>query len=381
MSWLSKLTGVHINPIKNEYSLNFNEMRDSLERAAVLAGNYLLPGSSILTKQLASKGVQDFFNTGIGRIADIGSGGYGSMAGNLANYGKIASSVGSALGIGGGASGAAGAAGATGAGAAGTAGAGAAGAGAGAGGFGSFMSQYGTPIATLASSLYGANAAGSAAEQQAAAQREANALQLQMYLQSRQDLLPYSASGIPATNALLAGLGIGADKTAPGYGSLTKPFSMADYQADPGYAFRLSEGTKALERSAAARGGLLSGGALRETQRYGQGLASQEYQSAYDRYMGQNLQRYNMLAEQQRLGQSAAAGQAAQASNYGAAGAAGLTNIGAAQAAGTIGAANALSQGVQGLMNYYSNQNLLNTLRGSTYGQPATTTPAVPGQR
>lgn len=50
-----------------------------------------------------------------------------------------------------------------------------------------------------------------------------------------------------------------------------------DLAQDPGYAFRLAEGQKALERSAAARGGLLSGATLRGTQRFGQELASQEY--------------------------------------------------------------------------------------------------------
>jgi hypothetical protein len=200
------------------------------------------------------------------------------------------------------------------------------------------LATYGAPLAILGSSIYGASAARNAAETQAQAQNAANALQYQMYQQGRADLAPYMAAGVPAANALLTRLGIAGDTSAAGYGSLTKPFSMADYQADPGYAFRLSEGTKALERSAAARGGLLSGGTLRETQRYGQGLASQEYQNAYDRYIGQNLQQYNMLAEQQRLGQSAAAGQAAQASNYGTAGAAGLTG-----AAGTAGGTPALT--------------------------------------
>lgn len=52
---------------------------------------------------------------------------------------------------------------------------------------------------------------------------------------------------------------------------------LADFQADPGYQFRLSEGQKALERSAAARGGLISGGSQKELQRYGQDYASGEY--------------------------------------------------------------------------------------------------------
>jgi hypothetical protein len=57
-----------------------------------------------------------------------------------------------------------------------------------------------------------------------------------------------------------------------------------NFEADPGYGFRLSEGLKALERSAAARGGLMSGGAGKALQRYGQDLASQEYGNAFQRF-------------------------------------------------------------------------------------------------
>ena len=60
------------------------------------------------------------------------------------------------------------------------------------------------------------------------------------------------------------------------FGKYARDFSMADFQADPGYAFRLSEGQKALERQAAARGGLISGAALKAAQRYGQDAASQD---------------------------------------------------------------------------------------------------------
>jgi len=60
-------------------------------------------------------------------------------------------------------------------------------------------------------------------------------------------------------------------------------FTAENFQADPGYGFRLSEGLKALERSAAARGGLLSGGTGKALTRFGQDMASQEFQNAYGR--------------------------------------------------------------------------------------------------
>jgi len=52
---------------------------------------------------------------------------------------------------------------------------------------------------------------------------------------------------------------------------------------DPGYGFRLSEGLKSLDRQAAARGGLISGAALKAAQRYGQDYASNEFGNAYNR--------------------------------------------------------------------------------------------------
>ena len=71
---------------------------------------------------------------------------------------------------------------------------------------------------------------------------------------------PFRQAGLTAQNRLLTLLGLeGGTAGAPDYGRYARDFTMADYQADPGYGFRLSEGMKALERSAAARGGLLSG--------------------------------------------------------------------------------------------------------------------------
>jgi hypothetical protein len=67
---------------------------------------------------------------------------------------------------------------------------------------------------------------------------------------------------------------------------------------DPGYAFRLSEGQKALDRQAAARGGLISGGALKAAQRYGQEMGSQEYGNAYNRA----LTNYNAAVNREATG-------------------------------------------------------------------------------
>lgn len=102
----------------------------------------------------------------------------------------------------------------------------------------------------------------------------------------------------------------------PNRGSLMKTFGMSDFQTDPGYGFRLSEGMKALERSAAARGGLLSGATMKGMERYGQDLASQEYQNAFNRYQSNQANQYNRLASLAGVGQTANQALQTAGSNY-----------------------------------------------------------------
>jgi len=210
-------------------------------------------------------------------------------------------------------------------------------------------------VGNVVSSVKTARARRTAAQDRLRAIQEAKDITKQQYDVSKGYLEPYYNVGTASSNRLGQMLGVTGDTSAPDYGSLTKNFSMADYQADPGYAFRLAEGTKALERSAAARGGLLSGGALRETQRYGQGLASQEYENAYNRYMGQNLQRYNMLAQQQGRGYTAGTALSDLSSGYGA----NIANLtlggGNVRAESVLGQQSAYTQGVNSLINAVGN--------------------------
>jgi hypothetical protein len=157
-------------------------------------------------------------------------------------------------------------------------------------------------------------------------------------------------------------------------------FGAGDYQADPGYAFRLTEGQKALDRQAAARGGLISGGALKAATRYGQEMGSQEYQNAYNRALtGYNTDvarsdtGYNRLASLAGVGQTStdkigAAGQAMTSGISGSLGAYGNAASDAyqgaanARASGYVGQANAINQGLGTYLNYTQSQNLLNRL-------------------
>ena len=166
-------------------------------------------------------------------------------------------------------------------------------------------------------SLYGARQVGRAATNAAnigvnAADR-ATALQQSQYDQTRADLAPYRTAGTNALARLTAG-------TAPG-GEFTKSFGMSDFQQDPGYGFRMSEGLKALDRTAAARGNLLSGSTLKGAQRYGQDLGSQEYQNAFNRYQTNRSNILNPLQSLAGVGQTSTNQGIAAGQNY-------ATNVG-----------------------------------------------------
>lgn len=203
------------------------------------------------------------------------------------------------------------------------------------------MSQYMTPLAIAGSSLLGANAAKSAANTQAGAQNQANQLQYQMWQEQQKLQEPWRQTGINALNKLNSGDILG---------------------NDPGYAFRFSEGQKALDRSAAAKGGLISGSALKAATRYGQDMGSQEYNNAFNRYA--TLAGYGQGATNTLTNAAGTAG-----ANIGS----GITSAGAATAAGNVGQANALASGVGQYLNYASNQNLtdllLNQRKSSYTGQ------------
>lgn len=171
---------------------------------------------------------------------------------------------------------------------------------------------------------------------------------------------PFRQGGVAAENRMLDLLGLSSNRNAAGYGSLAKNFGMSDFQADPGYAFRMSEGLKAVDRQAAARGGLISGGALKASQRYGQDLASQEYQNAYNRYQTNRTNLLNPLQSLAGAGQTSANTMGAAAAGYGSEGSNALGGAGTAQANAIQNAANARASGYLGAQQSW-NQALQNT--------------------
>lgn len=141
----------------------------------------------------------------------------------------------------------------------------------------------------------------------------------------------------------------------PLFGSLMKRFSTEDFQTDPGYEFRLGQGQRALESSAAARGGLLSGAAAKALTKYNQDFASNEYQNAYNRFTNDQTNMFNRLANIAGVGQTATnqLGQASQ--NYANQAGNAIQYGGAARASGYINQANALGGALGSLTGALSN--------------------------
>ena len=221
--------------------------------------------------------------------------------------------------------------------------------------------------AVAGSALIGGLASNKAASTQAQAAQQAT--QVQQDALGRQIELnkPFYDIGVGAANRL----------------SAQTPYTpdAFNYSADPGYAFRFNEGMKGLNASAAARGGLISGNALRAATDYGQASGSQEYGNAYSRYLqnnAQKLQAYNTnTANTQYLanmGQSSANNQANSIGQFGNNAASNVIGAGNASAAGTVGGANAITSGLGTYLNYNQNQNMINALNNrnaSAYGSQA----------
>lgn len=159
------------------------------------------------------------------------------------------------------------------------------------------------------------------------------------------DLQPWMQPGFDANNlqAALSGA-MGPDAQAQAY---------ANFQESPGQAWLREQGERSLTRNAAALGGLGGGNVMKELTRYGQGLASQDFNNYFNRLggiadrgmqasaLGANLRGQGVGAATAAGGQSAnlrGAGIAADASRHSANVAASTARArDAAQIASTLG--------------------------------------------
>lgn len=245
-------------------------------------------------------------------------------------------------------------------------------------------------VAGLAGSALQAGSAGKAGAEAAAAQRYAADLQMAQYQQTRGDLQPFFTNAqnqLPALTALagqtqtaLTGAYNNAQAHIPGQ------MTQASLEATPGYQFNLSQGLKAVQNSAAARGLGVSGTALKGAAQFGTGLADSTYQNQFANqqqqfndynqqfsnvYNGANAV-YNQTYGPVALGESAAA----QSGAIGQAGAtqAGNNIAGAGQslAAADLRQGSAYAQGANTIGSAYGNylgaNAYQNALKGTSVG-------------
>jgi hypothetical protein len=252
-------------------------------------------------------------------------------------------------------------------------------------------------IGSLGGAAIGASGAQGAAGAQIGAANQANQIlqgttgqaigaQNQMVGSLAQLLNPQITVGNQAQQALQAGLGLpqtalpggttlGAATSGP-LSNLFTPFSFTadQYKQSPGYQFALQQGLGTIQNNAAAKGMLLSPNTIKDLEAYGTGLASQDYQQAYQNAATADAQNrsniLNTLGMQAGQGATATSGLASGIGTAGTnianlysglGGALGGNILGAgnAAAAGRIGATNALTGGMGNISNLLSAYRLM----------------------
>lgn len=186
----------------------------------------------------------------------------------------------------------------------------------------------------------------------------------------------FQASNTAAGGGELDEQGYAKDNTGLATGFLTQLFTPEAFKAgmDPGYQWRQQQGAQGVMNTAAAGSGSLSGPALRALMQANQGMASQEYGAAFDRFNTQQGNIFQRLTSMASLGQNAAAGVGNNAMTTGGNIGANITGAANAAAAGQIGAANAIAGGLSDL-GAYGSWYAMN--RGG--GQPQVSTPPYAG--
>lgn len=205
-----------------------------------------------------------------------------------------------------------------------------------------------------------------ASQQQRDAAGRASEAQMQMFNQTRQDLMPWQQAGTMALGDLQRRMGLSGDPNSPGYGQLTHQFGLQDFQESPAYQFNLQQGKMALDKASAARGKFYAPSTLQDIAKFSQGMASNEYQNAFSNYQTNMGNIWNRLNSISSGGQNAAAHLGGFGTTVGGEIGNNITGSGNAQAAGTVGMANAATGGVNNYLNYQLLQQALARNQGST---------------
>lgn len=153
---------------------------------------------------------------------------------------------------------------------------------------------------------------------------------------------------------------------APAPSAPATPGNMSGFFASPDYQFRLSEGNKAIDRSAAARSGAISGNTIRANTGYASNLAAGEFGNWRNFLLD--------MATGSRSGTNTAVNAVTGAAN--AQGNAAM-QIGDSRASGILGVTNSIGQGINSGVNNYLLYQYMN--RMPQPGQPRTQNHSVAG--
>lgn len=239
---------------------------------------------------------------------------------------------------------------------------------------------------SLLGGLFGSNASENAAKEQTQQEQQGLDFQKQIWQQEQQNLAPFLSAGTSSIGQLMTLLGNGT--FGPGSTPAFKAPTLSDAENQPGYQFSLQQGDKGILQGAAAAGGSISGGTIKQLAQFNQNLGENDYNNVFSQALAGYQQSLATQAQQfQQLLAPATIGVGATESlnNAGQATATNVGNIysqiGNSQAAGTVGSANAWSNAFSGVGNSVTSAILLNSLLGGgggTGGGGSTTTPTNP---
>lgn len=170
--------------------------------------------------------------------------------------------------------------------------------------------------AALGSGILQSNAAGRAADKQAAASAASNETQRYMYDTTREDNMPALESRNAALQKMRELLGVGGDTSAKGYGSLGGAINPGDVTKEAGYQFGLNQGLTSLNNQMGARGMRNSGAALKAATRYGTDYATTKYDNAFNREVANRSAQLNPLQSLAGAAQTGASTVANAGQNY-----------------------------------------------------------------
>lgn len=255
---------------------------------------------------------------------------------------------------------------------------------------------------SIFSGLMGSHAAGKAADQQVAAQRDALDFQKQIWGQQQQNLAPWMSAGNTSIAALMKAMGDGTfgagslpkAPAAPGpwTGTFAAPTSE-EARNSPGYQFTAQQGSKSILQGAAAAGGAISGGTLKALDQFNTGLADSAYNDVFNRALStyntgvqgyqlnladynanlqgyqaelaKNAQEFSQMFAPAQLGEAAVTGLNSMGQNVALNVGNLMTGIGNSQAAGTVGSSNAITGAVNGGANSFLQSLMLSKILGS----------------